>query len=94
VRLSREELKRLLAPLVIALAALGAGAALLWSTGQTLAAARGTIAAAAAQYKQSTERLARIAEEEREVRQKLDVYQRLKQLHIVGEENRLEWGAA
>jgi hypothetical protein len=94
VTLSRDELKRLLAPLAIALAALAAGAALLWSAGQSLAAARGTIAAAAAQYKQSTERLARIAEEEREVRQKLDVYQRLKQLHIVGEEHRLEWADA
>jgi hypothetical protein len=91
MRLSRDELKRLLVPFAIALAALGAGGALVWSAGQALAAAQRTLAAASAERKESTERLARIAEEEREVRQKLDVYQRLKQLNIVGEENRLEW---
>ena len=92
--LTSDELKRLLAPLAIALVALAAGVALLWSAGQTLAAAQRTVAAATAERKQNVERLARIAEEEREVRQKLDVYQRLKRLHIVGEENRLEWADA
>ncbi len=91
---TRDELKRLLAPIAIALLALGAGAALLWSAGQSLGAAQRGMAAASAERRQNTERLARIAEEEREVRQKLDVYQRLKQLHIVGEENRLEWADA
>jgi hypothetical protein len=94
VTLTRDELKRLIGPLAIALVALGAGAALVWSAGQTLAAAQRALNAASAERKESTERLARIAEEEREVRQKLDVYQRLKQLHIVGEENRLEWADA
>jgi hypothetical protein len=92
--LSRDELKRLLAPLAIAAVAIAAGAALLWSAGQALAAAQRSLAVAAAERKENTERLARIAEEEREVRQKLSVYQRLKQLHIVGEENRLEWADA
>lgn len=92
--LSRDELKRLLAPLAIAVVAIAAGAALLWSAGQALAAAQRSLAVAAAERKENTERLARIAEEEREVRQKLSVYQRLKQLHIVGEENRLEWADA
>lgn len=92
--LSRDELKRLLAPLAIAVVAIAAGTALLWSAGQALAAAQRSLAVAAAERKENTERLARIAEEEREVRQKLSVYQRLKQLHIVGEENRLEWADA
>jgi hypothetical protein len=94
MRLTRDELKRLLAPLAIALACACAGAALLWGAGQTLASARGALAAASAERQQNTERLARIAEEEREVRQKLDVYQRLKQLNIIGDENRLEWADA
>ncbi|HET7198157.1 MAG TPA: hypothetical protein VFI86_05785 [Burkholderiales bacterium] len=94
MRLTRDELKRLLAPVAIALVALAAGAALVWSAGGTLAAAQRTLAGAAEQRKENTERLARIAEEEREVRQKLDVYQRLKRLNIVGEENRLEWADA
>ena len=94
MRLSPEELKRLLVPLVIAAAAVAAGAGLAWSAGQSLTAAQRAMASASAERKQNTERLARIAEEEREVRQKLDVYQRLKQLHIIGEENRLEWADA
>ena len=89
--LTRDELKRLLAPIAIALACVIAGAALLWSAGETLAGARRSLAAATSERQKNTERLARIAEEEREVRQKLDVYQRLKQLNILGDENRLEW---
>ncbi len=92
--LTRDELKRLVVPLAIALVALGAGTALVWSAGLSLGAAQRAMADASAERKRDTERLARIAEEEREVRQKLDVYQRLKQLHIVGEENRLEWADA
>lgn len=89
--LSRDEIKRLLAPVAIALAALIAGGALIWSAGKVLMDARLDFAAANAERQQNTERLARIAEEEREVTEKLGVYQRLKQLNILGHENRLEW---
>ena len=52
------------------------------------------LVAAQAERKQNSERLARIAEEEREVSEKIDVYQRLKSLNILGEERRLEWADA
>jgi hypothetical protein len=94
VTLTRDELKRLLPAFAVALAALAAGVGLLWSADRALAAARAEFATAKAERRQNTERLARIAEEEREVREKLDVYQRLKQLNILGEENRLEWADA
>lgn len=94
MRLTRDELKRLVAPLAIALAALAAGGALAWTAGQALMRAQRGVAAASAERKQNSERLARIAEEEREVRQNLDIYKRLKQLNIIGEENRLEWADA
>jgi hypothetical protein len=94
VRLSRDELKRLMAPLAIALALLAAGAALAWSAGQLLAGAQRGLAAVSAEHKQNTERLARIAEEEREVSEKLDVYKQLKSLNILAEERRLEWADA
>jgi hypothetical protein len=94
VRLTRDELKRLLPPFVIAAVALAAGAALIWTAGQALARAQVQLAVAKAEQQQNTERLARIAEEEREVREKLSVYQRLKSLDILGEENRLEWADA
>ncbi len=92
--LTRDELKRLLPALAVALVALAAGAGLVWSADQALARARLEFEAAKAERRQDTERLARIAEEEREVREKLDVYQRLKQLNILGGENRLEWADA
>lgn len=94
MRLTRDELKRLIAPLAIALAGVVAGGALIWTAGQAEARARRELAVAQAERQQNTERLARIAEEEREVREKLDVYQRLKSLNILGEESRLEWADA
>ena len=94
MRFTAEELKRLIAPLAIALALLGAGGALIWSGGETLRSAQRQLVAAQAERKQNNERLARIAEEEREVSEKIDVYQRLKSLNILGEERRLEWADA
>ena len=91
---SREELQKLALPLLICLALLGAGAAAIWSTNAKLALARSALAAAQADRTQTTERLARIAEEEREVKEKLEVYQHLKRLNILGEERRLEWADA
>ena len=52
------------------------------------------LAAAQAERRQASERLARIAEEEREVKEKIDLYRRLKQFNILGEEQRLEWADA
>jgi hypothetical protein len=52
------------------------------------------LAAAQAERKQNAERLARIAEEEHEVKANLAVYQQLRQLKVLGEERRLEWADA
>lgn len=91
---SREELRKLAVPLLLALALLGAGGTLIWKADASLAAAKSSLAAAQADRMQNTERLARIAEEEREVKEKLEVYQHLKRLNILGEEKRLEWADA
>ena len=91
---TREELRRLATPIVVAVALAAAGGALVWSAGEALATAQRALAAAQVERRQNAERLARIAEEEREVKQKIDVYQRLKQLNILGEERRLEWADA
>jgi len=94
VTFTRGELQKLLVPVLLALALLGTGAALIWGAGQALAGAQRQLSTAQAERRQNAERLARIAEEEREVSEKLDVYQRLKQLNILGEERRLEWADA
>jgi hypothetical protein len=91
---SKEELRKLALPLALGIALLAAGGALIWKADGSLAAAKRELAAVQAERRQSTERLARIAEEEREVKEKLEVYQHLKRLNILGEEKRLEWADA
>ena len=94
MNLTREEWRKLAPPLVAAVVLLGAGLALIVSAGATRAGAQRQLAQAQDERKQNTERLARIAEEEREVSEKLDVYKQLKRLNILGEERRLEWADA
>ena len=89
-----EELKKLALPFVAAVVLLAAGAALIWGSGQSYAAAQRQLGAAQAERRQNTDRLARIAEEQREVSEKLDIYKQLKALNILGEERRLEWADA
>ena len=94
MRFTQEELKRLAVPIVIALALIAAGIGMLFSTGEGLRMAQARLGVAQSERRQNAERLARIAEEEREVNQKLDVYKQLKALNILGEERRLEWADA
>jgi hypothetical protein len=94
LNLTRTELQRLLLPTLLALLMVAAGVSAIWAADETLRRARAQLAAAQEDHKQNAERLARIAEEEREVKEKLDVYQQLKSLNVLGEERRLEWADA
>lgn len=88
------ELKKLALPLLLLVALLGAGTGLiLWVQSEQKVAER-QLAAANAERTLARERLTRIADEEKEVNDKLAVYRRLKSLHILGEEQRLEWADA
>jgi hypothetical protein len=91
VRLTREEARQLALPALAAIVLAVGGALLIRTADQSVKAAQRQLGAAEVQRKQNVDRLARIAEEEREVKEKLDVYARLKDLHIIGEERRLEW---
>jgi hypothetical protein len=91
---TREELKRLALPLLIALALVSVGIGYIYSSGEGLRAAQSLLGVAQSERRQNAERLARIAEEEREVSQKMDIYKQLKTLNILGEERRLEWADA
>jgi hypothetical protein len=91
VSFDREELKKLGLPLLAALLLFAAGAWLITTADRTRRAAQRELAAAQTERQRNTERLARIAEEEREVREKIEAYQNLKRLNIIGEEQRLEW---
>jgi hypothetical protein len=88
---STEELRKLaLAGLACALL-LAAGAFLVWSARLDLTAAKSRLAAARAEHLKAQDRLMRIADEEREVKEKLEVYRRLAALGILGEEKRIDW---
>jgi len=94
MRFTPQELRKLLGPLLLATVMLACGGALIWSAQEALKRAQMDAAAAQAERQQNGARLARIAEEEREVKEKITVYQRLKTLNIIGEERRLEWADA
>ena len=89
-----EDLRKLALPLAILVAPLAAGAGLISWTQQEQRAAEQQLAVTRAERAQAHERLTRIADEEKEVNDKLAVYRRLKSLHILGEEQRLEWADA
>lgn len=91
---SARELRQLALPLLACLALLGAGSAFITWTETRHAAAERALSAARAERSQAKERLMRIAEEEREVKEKLEIYRRLKAIGILGEERRLEWADA
>ena len=91
MNLTRDDFKKLVLPLLACVAMLAAGGGLIWWAGKSLRASQILLNASQTERTQSRERLARIAEEEREVKEKLEVYQQLKQLNILGEERRLEW---
>jgi hypothetical protein len=91
---SAAEMKKLAVPLALLLVFLAAGAGLIFWTQHEQRAAEEQLAVARTERTQARERLMRIAEEEKEVNDKLAVYRRLKSLHILGEEQRLEWADA
>ena len=91
MNLSAAETRKLALPAIALLALLALGAALIWYVQNTHAIESRQLAAARAERVQARERLSRIAEEERDVKQKIEVYRRLKDLNIIGEERRLEW---
>lgn len=88
------EARKLALPTIACALLIGAGAALIGYTESKLASATQELAAARAGRSAALERLVRIADEEREVREKLAVYRRLQQLHVIGREQRLEWADA
>lgn len=85
-------LARELAPHAAALLTLLAfGVGLVSLAQPTLVREKRVLGVAQTELRQEAQRLSRIAQEEREVREHVELYQRLKDLRILGEEQRLEW---
>jgi len=94
MNLSAAELRKLAAPIAVLVGLLSVAAGLIYWVDQEQRAARQQLAGAREERNKARDRLTRIAEEEKEVNDKLEVYRRLKSLHILGEEQRLEWADA
>ena len=88
------EMRKLAAPVAILVALLATGGGLIFWTQQEQLKAELQLATARTERAQAREKLTRIAEEEKEVNDKLAVYRRLKELRILGDEQRLEWADA
>lgn len=85
------EYKKLALPFALAILFCAAGAVLIWQVERALVGARAKLTAFTTDRTQARERLARISEEEREVKEKIEIYRQLKTLNIIGPERRLEW---
>jgi hypothetical protein len=85
------DIKKLLLPFALAATLIAAGAVLIWFVGLQLADANTKFVAVKNDRTQARERLERISEEEREVKEKIEVYRRLRDLRILGKERRLDW---
>jgi hypothetical protein len=85
------DFKRLVVPIALAAALIAAGAGLIWFVGKQLLDANTNFSAANNDRTQARERLARISEEEREVKERIEVYRQLRDLRIIGKERRLDW---
>ena len=91
MNLASGEIRKLALPAFGFLLLLVAGAALVWAAQRALAREQVQLGATRAERAQAHARLLRIAEEEREVKEKIEVYRRLKDRNIIGDERRLEW---
>lgn len=91
MNLAREELRKLVLPALALLVMIAAGAALIWQTRLVLQQDNQQLASARTERQQARARLNSIAEEEREVKRNIELYQQLKLLNVIGPERRLEW---
>ena len=91
MNIARDDLKRLRVPLAVAIVLLALGAASLIAGGYHLDEARMARDATKANRVAAQERVLRVAEEEREIRDDLVYYEQMRQRGVVGEQSRLDW---
>lgn len=83
--------QRLVAPAIVAAAFLAVGATAVFAAQQFLQKARAEQQRAAADRQNAQNKLARATDEEREIRETLVHYQRLRDRGLIGEEQRQDW---
>jgi len=91
MNITRDDLKRLRVPIAVAIVLLALGAACLIAGGYHLDEATMARDATRLSRVAAQERVLRVAEEEREIRDDLVYYEQMRQRGIVGEQSRLDW---
>jgi hypothetical protein len=91
MNIARDDLKRLRVPLAVAIVLIALGAGSLIASGYYLDEARTARDATRLSRVAAQERVSRVSEEEREIRDDLVYYEQMRQRGIVGEQSRLDW---
>jgi hypothetical protein len=91
MNVTRDDLKRLRMPLSVAIILLVLAAGSLIASGYYLDEARAAQDATRQTRVAAQERVLRVAEEEREIRDDLVYYEQMRQRGVVGEQSRLDW---
>jgi hypothetical protein len=91
MNIRREDLKHLRVPAGVAAMLVALGAAAIVITDHSLGVAIETREAVRAQRAAAQERVSKVSEEEREIRESLIFYQRMQRQGMIGQENRLDW---
>jgi hypothetical protein len=91
VNLRREDLRRLRGPIVLAIGAVVFGLVCLFLADSYRDSARKTQAGTRASRVVAQERVLRVSEEEREIRENLIDYERMREQGMMGDLNRLDW---
>jgi hypothetical protein len=91
MNVSRDDLKQLRVPLALAMLLSALGAACVATSGYYLDAAKAARDASRLSRVGAQERMAKVAEEEREIRENLVHYDQMQRHGMVGEQSRLDW---
>jgi hypothetical protein len=91
MNITRDDLKQLRMPLAVAIVLFALGAGCLIASGYYLDEAKAVRDATRLSRVAAQERVLRVAEEEREIREDLVHYEQMRQRGIVGEQSRLDW---
>lgn len=91
MNIRRDDVKRLRGPLALAVVLTAIGIAALVTSQSSLDDARKTRDASRASRVGAQERVLRVSEEEREIRENLIDFERMREHGMIGEQNRIEW---
>lgn len=91
MNVTRDDVKRLRSPLALALALVGVGAAVLLMSDSYLDSSKKLRDASRASRVGAQERVLRVSEEEREIKENIVDYERMREQGMMSDQNRIDW---